>query len=541
MRPPNNKQLRAPFLFCFCLLLATGGLQAADTAPGLATGVVASSSTQLRWDKRPDDSLMLALEDRLASEIRVQSEPIDLLSRLRAGFTLDPVMNRKVQTELDWFVRNPAYLARVFERAQRYMPYIADQLEQRGLPLELALLPIVESAYDPFAYSHGRAAGLWQIIPGTATRFGIRQNWWYDGRRDVVDSTDGALNYLHYLHELMDGDWLLAVASYNAGEGNVGRAVRRNRAAGKPTDFWNLSVPKETSAYVPRLLALVTLVRDPESFGIALPVLIDEPQFVTADVGGQLDLALAAELAGVDVDTLYAYNAGFNNWATDPAGPHRLVLPMEVADVFGEALAAVPANERLRWKRHKIRPGETLSEIAATHDTTIAAIRNANGISGNTIRAGDFLTVPIASKPLDTYSKSAAARRETTQNRERAGTRVEHHVRSGESFWSISRRYGVTTRQVAAWNAMAPRDTLSIGQKLVVWTQGAAPSGGPMRNETTRKLNYTVRRGDSLYLIASRFRVTVSELVRWNNIDKNNILRPGQKLTMYVDVTQQSS
>jgi membrane-bound lytic murein transglycosylase D len=541
MRPPNNKQLRAPFLLCFCLLLATGGLQAADTAPSLATGVVASSSTQLRWDKRPDDSLMLALEDSLASEIRVQSEPIDLLSRLRAGFTLDPVMNRKVQTELDWFLRNPAYLARVFERAQRYMPYIAHQLEQRGLPLELALLPIVESAYDPFAYSHGRAAGLWQIIPGTATRFGIRQNWWYDGRRDVVDSTDGALNYLHYLHELMDGDWLLAVASYNAGEGNVGRAVRRNRAAGKPTDFWNLSVPKETSAYVPRLLALVTLVRDPESFGVTLPVLVDEPQFVTADVGGQLDLALAAELAGVDVDTLYAYNAGFNNWATDPAGPHRLVLPIDVAEVFDAALAAVPANERLRWKRHKIRPGETLSEIAATHDTTIAAIRNANGISGNTIRAGDFLTVPIASKPLDTYSKSAAARRETTQNRERAGTRVEHHVRSGESFWSISRRYGVTTPQVAAWNAMAPRDTLSIGQKLVVWTQGAAPSGGPMRNETTRKLNYTVRRGDSLYLIASRFKVTVSELVRWNDIDKNNILRPGQKLTMYVDVTQQSS
>jgi membrane-bound lytic murein transglycosylase D len=292
---------------------------------------------------------------------------------------------------------------------------------------------------------------------------------------------------------------------------------------------------------VPRLLALVTLVRDPGSFGVTLPVLVDEPQFVTADVGGQLDLALAAELAGLDVDTLYAYNAGFNNWATDPAGPHRLVLPIDVAEVFGAALAVVPANERLRWKRHRIRPGETLSGIAAAHHTTIAAIRNANGISGNTIRAGDFLTVPIASKPLATYSKSAAARRESTQNRERAGTRVEHHVRSGESFWSIGRRYGVTTRQVAAWNAMAPRDTLSVGQKLVVWTQGAAPSGGPMRNETTRKLNYTVRRGDSLYLIASRFRVTVSELVRWNNIDKNNILRPGQKLTMYVDVTQQSS
>ncbi|MEX0976284.1 MAG: LysM peptidoglycan-binding domain-containing protein [Woeseia sp.] len=542
MRPANNKQLpRVPFLLCLCLLLATSGLRAAESVPALATGVVAANSGQLRWDTRPDDTLLQELETYLAPEIQVQSQAIDLLSRLRTGFTLEPVMNRRVQTELDWFLRNPTYVVRVFERAQRYMPYIADELEARGLPLELALLPIVESAYDPFAYSHGRAAGLWQIIPGTATRFGIRQNWWYDGRRDVVDSTAGALSYLQYLNELMDGDWLLAVASYNAGEGNIGRSLRRNRAAGKPTDFWNLTVPKETSAYVPRLLALVTLVRDPAALGITLPDLQDEPQFVTADVGGQLDLALAAELAGLDVDTLYAYNAGFNNWATDPAGPHRLVLPIDVADDFGQALAAVPDNERLRWQRHKIRPGETLSGIATTYHTTIAAIRNANGISGNTIRAGQHITVPIASKPLDAYSKSAAARRETTQNRERDGTRVEHHVRAGESFWSIGRRYGVTTRQVAAWNAMAPRDTLSIGQKLVVWTKGAAPAGGPMRNATTRKLNYTVRRGDSLYLIASRFRVTVSELVRWNNIDKNNILRPGQKLMMYVDVTQQSS
>jgi membrane-bound lytic murein transglycosylase D len=542
MRPANNKQLqRVPFLLCLCLLLATSGLRAAESLPALATSVVAASSGQLRWDTPPDDTLLAELETYLASEIQVRSQTIDLLSRLRAGFTLEPVMNRRVQTELDWFVRNPTYLVRVFERAQRYMPYIADELEARGLPLELALLPIVESAYDPFAYSHGRTAGLWQFIPGTATRFGMRQNWWYDGRRDIVDSTDGALSYLQYLNELMDGDWLLAVASYNAGEGSIGRSVRRNRAANKPTDFWNLTVPKETSAYVPRLLALVALVRDPETLGITLPDLVDEPQFVTTDVGGQLDLALAAELAGLDVDTLYAYNAGFNNWATDPAGPHRLVLPIDVADTFNAALAALPDNERLRWQRHKIRSGETLSGIATKYHTTIAAIRNANGISGNTIRAGQYITVPIASKPIDAYSKSAAARRETTQNRERDGTRVEHHVRAGESFWSISQRYGVTTRQVAAWNAMAPRDTLSIGQKLVVWTKGAAPAGGPMRNATTRKLNYTVRSGDSLYLIASRFRVTVSELVRWNNIDKNKILRPGQKLMMYVDVTQQSS
>jgi membrane-bound lytic murein transglycosylase D len=450
-------------------------------------------------------------------------------------------MNDQIRTHLKWFAKHPEYLDRVFTRAQRYMPYIVGELEKRGLPLELALLPIVESAYDPFAYSHGRAAGLWQIIPGTAKRFGIRQNWWYDGRRDVVDSTNGALSYLAYLHDLMDGDWLLAVASYNSGEGNVLRAVRRNQSRSLPTAFWNLKLPKETSSYVPKLLALAELVRAPSAYDVELPELLDAPQFAQLEIGGQLDLALAAELAGVDVDTLYAFNSGFNHWATDPEGPHRLVLPVDVSETFNAALAALPQDERVRWQRHKVTSGQTLSEIAKKYRTTIAAIKNANGIGGNTIRAGSYLTVPAASKPLSEYSQSADARLAKTQNRERKGQRVEHQVRAGESFWSIGQRYGVGTRELAAWNGMAPRDTLSIGQKLVVWAKGAAPTSGPAGNAITRKLRYTVRSGDSLYLIANRFRITISDLVRWNSIDKNKILRPGQTLMMYVDVTRQSS
>ncbi len=465
----------------------------------------------------------------------------DLLARIRLGFAMPEVMNDEVRTHLDWYVRHPEYLTRVFNRAQRYMPYVVNELDERGMPLELALLPIVESAYDPFAYSHGRAAGLWQIIPGTARRFGIRQNWWYDGRRDVVDSTRGALDYLTYLHKLNDGDWLLAVASYNAGGGAVTRAVRRNLANSKPTDFWHLSLPRETRGYVPRLLALAALVRDPAAYGITLPELTDAPQFSTVDVGSQLDLALAAELAGLDLDTLYAFNSGYNRWATDPEGPHRLVLPVEVADTFSQALAALPDDERVRWQRHQVRSGETISGIAERYNTTIAAIRSTNGFSGNTIRAGDYLTIPVAAKPLSAYSKSAPARREATQNRERDGQRYEHVVRAGESFWTISRRFGVSVRELAAWNAMAPGDTLSVGQKLVVWSKQAAPAPGPVDRDLTRKLQYTVRSGDSLYGIAQRFRVTISDLVRWNGISRDKILRPGQRLTMYVDVMQQSS
>ncbi len=480
--------------------------------------------------------------DELAAEVSVASEPTnDLLAILRRNFSLTPVMNNRVQAELNWFVRNPNYLNRVFNRAQRYLPFIIDELEARKLPFELALLPVVESAFDPFAYSHGRAAGLWQIIPGTGRRFGIRQNWWYDGRRDAVDSTKGALEYLAYLHDLMDGDWPLAIASYNSGEGNVLKAVKRNRARSKPTDFWNLSLSKETSAYVPRLMALVELVRHPEKYNLDLPDLVDEPQFVIADIGSQVDLALAAELAGIELDTLYAYNAGNNRWSTDPAGPHRLVLPIDVADEFTAALDAVPVKERIRWQRHKVRSGEAISQIAERYNTTISTIRTANNLKGNSIRAGAHLMIPVSTKPLDEYNLSAEGRREKKQNTVRKGNRIEHIVASGESFWTISRRYNVNMNKLAAWNGTAPRDTLSVGQKLVVWTNEPVPASAISGNGLTRKLNYTVRNGDSLYLIASRFRIKVNDLVRWNNIDKNKILRPGQKLTMYVDVTAQSS
>ena len=538
---PNNKtQLLQRFhrvgaIACTFFLILSGCsvLQSSSKEPLTEIEVTAYESKYLR----PLD---------LDWEVRTPTQfaPPDLLQRLRDGFELEHVDNRRIDAELKWFVSHPDYLTRVFTRAQRYLPHITAELEERDLPFELALLPIVESAYDPFAYSHGRAAGLWQMIPGTATRFGVKQNWWYDGRRDIVDSTRAALEYLDYLHGFNEGDWPRAIASYNSGEGNVRRAVRKNRAADKPDDFFSLKLSKETSAYVPRLLALVEIVKNPAAYDLTLPYIIDETQFVVTDIESQLDLALAAELAGVDVDTVYAYNPGYNRWSTDPKGPHSLVMPLDVADNFTSALADVPAEERIRWKRHKVGNGETISEIANDYHTTVPVIQAANSLRGNMIRAGHHLMIPVASKPLDAYSKSADERLAKTQNRKRAENKVDHIVASGESFWTISQRYGVTTRQLSAWNGMAPGDPLPIGRKLVVWTDAdVAPSTSPMSavGNTTRKLNYTVRNGDSLYLIASRFRVSINELTRWNNIDKNKILRPGQRLTMYVDVTRQSS
>ncbi|HHJ14822.1 MAG TPA: LysM peptidoglycan-binding domain-containing protein [Gammaproteobacteria bacterium] len=474
----------------------------------------------------------------LSDQLPVEPAPADLWESMRRGFALPASNDRRVQIQRDWYARHPRYIQRVSERAARYGAYILDQVRKRDMPTEIALLPVVESAYDPFAYSHGRAAGLWQFIPGTGRRYGLKQSWWYDGRRDLIESTRAALDYLQYLHRRFDGDWLLALAAYNSGEGTVARALGRNRRKGRGLDFWSLDLPRETRAYVPKLIALRQLVGSPEKYGIELaPVKAGIP-FEIIDTGGQIDLAIAAELAGTDLDTLYRFNPGFNQWATPPDGPHRLLIPKPNAQNFETALAGLPPEKRIHWVRHKVKKGQTLSHIARAYHTSIEALRDANGIRGHQIRAGKYLLVPVASTDQKGYRLSAAQRLARLQNTRRAGARIHHRVAPGDTFWDLARRYKVSVRRLAAWNGMAPGDPLRVGQKLVVWTQAPGRLSHP--GSQRRALYYTVRKGDSLARISSRFKVRIADLRRWNGLPGKGYLQPGQRLKLYVDVTRQT-
>ncbi|MEE9255516.1 MAG: transglycosylase SLT domain-containing protein, partial [Pseudomonadales bacterium] len=301
-------------------------------------------------------------------------EPEDLWTRLRGRFSLDHYPDRKrVATELRWLERNPAYVRRVVNRGRRYLYYIIGQLEARSMPGEIALLPVVESAFDPFAYSHGRAAGLWQFIPGTANRYGLRRDWWVDERRDIVASTRAALDYLEALSRRFNGDWMLALAAYNSGEGTIWKAQRR--AENTRADFWSLRLPLETLTYVPRLLALAILVGDPAAHPVDLQAMADEPYFDIVDTGSQIDLQQAANLAGIDLEELYWLNPGFNRFATHPDGPHRLLLPTAATAQFTSALASLPPQERIAWKRYVVKSGDTLSHIAMRHHVSTTTLR----------------------------------------------------------------------------------------------------------------------------------------------------------------------
>jgi len=460
----------------------------------------------------------------------------DVFDRIRAGFKLTDIDSRQIDQQLAWYANNPEYLERTFGRAVPYLHHIVQEIERRGMPLELALLPVVESAFEPYARSWATANGLWQFMPGTGERFGLKQDWWYDGRRDVLESTRAAMDYLQYMHDEFFDDWLLAVAAYNCGEFRVQREVNKNRALGKPVDFFSLNLPSETRAYVPKLMAMRRLVANPEDYGIAFSPIPNEPYFVKVDTGGQLDLTLAAELAGITLDEVYELNPGFHRWATDPAGPHRLLLPRDTADAFRKNLELLSPDERVRVSLHKVKAGESVASIAQKYKTQAVVVRDMNSLeNGAPLVVGSELRVPTAVVNLPAKVMLAAARVDGGGGR--SGRRPGVHVvRSGDSLWRIAKRNRMDVATLARMNGMGPGDTLRAGQKLVLNTNARASSSGSRSTSTanSRAVSYKVRSGDTLSRIAKVFGVTVSDLVNWNGISKHSTLRPGQKLTVNV-------
>jgi membrane-bound lytic murein transglycosylase D len=478
----------------------------------------------------------------------------DLWDRLRGGFQLQDVNEPAVAAQLNWFANHPDFLERTFGRAELWMYYIVGQLEQRNMPRELALLPVIESAFEPYAYSRARASGLWQFVSDTGRRFGLKQDWWYDGRRDPIEATRAALDYLQALHDEFNGDWLLAIAAYNCGELAVERAIDKNARAGKPTDFWHLKLPAETRGYVPELLAMRRLVANPARYGLEFSRIVNEPYFVPIKTGGQIDLQVVADIAGISADDLYTLNPAFHRFATDPTGPNRLLVPVDAAEGLEQTLAQLTPEQRMRVEHYTVQHGDTVASIAARFDTKPEMIRELNDLGVNDrpvidadLRVPSNVVLPEKAARAAMLFDSPVRLRGKHHRGVRPDIRV---VRRGDTLYGIAQRLGTDVNTLAEANGMQPGDRLHAGQKLRVGSSTlnadaalvpprsahSAHASGTMvaASDGSRRVVYTVRRGDTLYSIARLLQVTVVELVGWNGMTGDHSIHPGQTLVAFV-------
>ena len=448
--------------------------------------------------------------------------------------------NPRIQSHIDWISQRPDYLASISKRAEPFLYLVVSELEKEEVPIEIALLPIVESDYYPFSYSHGTATGIWQFIPSTGRMYGLDEDWWHEDRRDVLASTKAAVRYLKDLNRMFDGDWLLSIAAYNAGPGRVQRAIDKNRNQGKRTDYWSLDLPKETEKYVPKLLALGKVLKNPERFNQKLIKIENKPYLEPINLESQFDLALIAQWTNLSIDEIYSFNPGLKRWATPEALPYTILLPVDVVGDFKEILTNQKNRPKVSWTRYKVKEGDSLSVIAQNFNTTINQIQSVNNINGSLIRANSYLIVPLARESEAYYSLSDVQREKSRLNATKNSDKLIYKVVSGDSLWKISRNFDVTVNDLVRWNKIVPTAPLSIGKELVILIDAKEKTELAKITNTgidiNRKIVYTVRSGDNLSLIAQKYKVKVSQIRDWNDLNETDILQPGDKLTITINV-----
>ena len=422
----------------------------------------------------------------------------DVWQRIRDGFSMPDLASPLVTEKTAWYVERPGHLKRVFERSRRYLFHIVDEIEKRGLPTELALLPMVESSFNPMAYSRAHASGLWQFIPGTGKRYELTQNWWYDGRRDIVASTAAALDYLNDVYQ-MHGDWHLALASYNWGENAVARALEKNRAAKLPLDYSSITMPLETRQYVPKLQALKNIIANPAAFGIELEPIPNQVYFTSVERTRDIDVRLAAKLAEMPVEEFIALNPGFSRPMIRADLTPRIVLPADRVEIFRENLTRYDDKSLVSWQTYQPKKGDTLEAIAKKFGVGMAQLKEVNGITARAREMPATMVVPTGSSaggardlgrlPI-MYAPPIAV----------SGPRIfSHTVNAGETLPGIASRYGVGVADLRRWNKIG---RLVAGQKLTIQTKaasGRAKAPGKTVKEKSRKpvIGRTINKSDS--------------------------------------------
>ena len=390
----------------------------------------------------------------------------DLWQRIRNGFAMHELDSPLIAVHEQWYSDRPDYVARMMERSQRYLYFITEEVEKRGMPTEIALLPMIESAFNPSAYSIGNASGIWQFIPSTGKNFGLQQNWWYDGRRDIVSATKGALDYLQKLHDQF-GDWELALAAYNCGEGAVERAQEHNLKRGLPTNYASLKMPDETRNYVPKLLAVKNIVSNPQKFGLALQPILNQPYFTAVTTARHIDVKLAAKLADISLEEFSALNPAHTRPVILQENADVLLLPVDKAEAFRTNLESY--NEPLvSWQAYRSKKGERLDKVAPRFGLSVAKLKSINGLSPRAkLSNGQSLLVPLNGGDADTEFE--AFNTHLVPSDKPLGHGITHIVKKGETLSTLSRRYHVSVGKLQSWNndisQLKPGQTITIALK----------------------------------------------------------------------------
>lgn len=441
-------------------------------------------------------------------------------------YNIPIVWNDRVKNCLTYFQtisrsNMEVYLA----RSGKYLPMMKKIFMEYGLPTDLCYLPIIESGFNPKAYSYARASGPWQFIRTTGENYGLNKDWWVDERRDFVSSTHSAAKYLGRLYEMFD-DWYLALAAYNGGEGRVSRTIKKQ----KTKDFWKMRLRKQTENYVPLYLASLIIAKDPERFGFYIEY--ETPiEFDLVHVDKPIDLKVLAKHIGTTTNDLKALNPELLRGVTPPrVKDYVLRVPAGLSDVFASAYANIPQSERTEWIKHRIRRGESLSTIARRYGVSITAVKDANRLRSNRIIAGRNLTIPV---PL---GKHGASGRRTIA----VALDGRYRVRAGDTMWDIARAHHISVASLAGYNNISSRRRIYPGQILKV--PGAnSTSPGSKKTTSTKYAKYKVRSGDNLWVIAKKYGTSVSALTRLNNLSSRARIYPGQSLRVPTSKTRKGT
>lgn len=522
------------FLPILIALLATG---CSNKSPKTIDVGENSTSNATRYDKLHPKKLAW-LKDKKKTHFTEQDIIWD---RLLSLYAIPEVEDPRIERELEWFLDHPDYIARVQQRAEPYLYQIVNEIEAQNIPGELALLPIVESAFKPDAVSGASAAGLWQFMPGTGKDFGLTQNWWYDGRNDVYTSTQAAASFLKGLSEYFDGDWLLALASYNYGKGNIQKAMDRNAVQGEPTDYWSLRrLPTETMQYVPKLLAVAKLIAHAEEYNIPLNPIKNKPVFELVDVGSPLYLDQAAAMANTSPERFQKLNPAFKQNATAPDGPHHLLIPVAEVKNFKQNLNRIPEAQKEQLT-FEIR-NQYLEMLAAKRAEELE--RQAEKAEAERLAQqaeAERLALVKAAQAVEALAQKKAATAEILLAKKTKKSTEDHGgnfytVKKADTVLSVAKTFAISSKELASWNNISPQSAIKIGQKLTIKSkpQMVASLSNRMPFQT---IQYVIKKGDSLAGIARKYNVSIADIRKWN-ADKATNIQAGQKLKVVVDAAQ---